>query len=322
MTPTRSCLVTGSRGFIGRHVVRALHARGWRVRCLTRQPRVDFGLERIDVIQGDLTSAAALRRAVADVECVFHLAGEKRDPAMFTAVNVDGTRALLEACAHQGTRAFVHLSSVGVTGPSLDGVVHEETPCHPAPGYEQSKWAAESEVRSFHAATQVPTVILRPANVFGDGDPERHLLSMMRTIAQGRFRLIGRRPAWLNYVYVGDVADACAIGAESPSGCQTYQLSDPCTLKAFAAEIASELSAPAIRPIPVPVGFTLGAIGSAISAVSGRPFPVTLDKIRASRSQTRYDPGKFQSAFPDWPFTGWQAGVRRTIAAYRSDGLV
>src|SRR5688572_4524919 len=101
-------LVTGATGFIGANVARELVAAGATVRVLARARSDRRGLEGVpvEVVEGDLLDAGSLRRAVAGVQVVYHVAADYRlwtpDPAVVYRTNVDGTRAILEAAGEAG----------------------------------------------------------------------------------------------------------------------------------------------------------------------------------------------------------------------------
>ena len=118
-------LVTGANGFIGSHLVRALVARGYRVRGLVRSTGDLASLDGVpmDLYIGDVRNPETLMAAVAGVDYVFHLAAEllASSEQDFEATNAQGTRNLL-ACAEGGTRGrlrrFLFVSSLAAAGPS------------------------------------------------------------------------------------------------------------------------------------------------------------------------------------------------------------
>jgi uncharacterized protein YbjT (DUF2867 family) len=148
-------LVTGGSGFVGGHVVHALRARDFQVRCLVRDPRKGARLAALgcEVVEGDMTDPATLQRAVDGAEAVVHLVairqGRERD---FQRIMVDGTRDLLAAATGAGVGRFVHMSALGVSEQTKDLVP-----------YYRAKWAMEEDVRG----SGLPYVIFRPSFIFG-----------------------------------------------------------------------------------------------------------------------------------------------------------
>ena len=143
-------LVTGGTGFVGGHVVHELRGRGLPVRCLVRDPGKGAKLAAwgCELVQGDMTDPASLRRAVEGAETVVHLVGirqgRERD---FQRIMVDGTRDLLAS----GAGRFVYMSALGTSEQTKDLVP-----------YYRAKWDAEELVRS----SGLPYVIFRPSFVF------------------------------------------------------------------------------------------------------------------------------------------------------------
>ena len=148
-------LLTGATGFVGRHVAHQLRAEGRDVRCLVRDPRRAGTLEAwgCEIVQGDVTDAASLKRAAAGADAVVHLvaiiAGSRRD---FERVMKQGTRNLVSAAGEAGVRRFVLMSALGVSEGTRKLTL-----------YYESKWDMEHAVRE----SGLEHVIFRPSFVFG-----------------------------------------------------------------------------------------------------------------------------------------------------------
>ena len=151
-------LVTGGSGFVGGHVVHELRGRELPVRCLVRDPRKGSKLAAwgCELVEGDMTDAASLRRAAAGCEAVVHLVAIRQGrEEEFQRVMVDGTRAVLAAAKDAGIARFVHMSALGTSEQTKDLVP-----------YYRAKWESEELVR----ASGIPHVIFRPSFIFaGDG---------------------------------------------------------------------------------------------------------------------------------------------------------
>jgi nucleoside-diphosphate-sugar epimerase len=159
--------VTGASGLIGRRICARLVEQGYRVRALSR--KAGFSLPGVDVVRGDLEDPAAVATFLSGAQMLFHVAAELRDESRMWAVNVEGTRRLLETAAASGIERLCHVSSVGVIGKADDKWVDEDAPCDPQDAYERSKLAAEQL-----AARGIPgcaTVIVRPTEVVADERP-------------------------------------------------------------------------------------------------------------------------------------------------------
>lgn len=172
-------LVTGGAGYIGAHVVRALHAGGRDVRVLddlsTGDPqRLPDG---VPLVQGSVGDARAVSRALEGARGVVHLAAKKQvpesvaQPLLYWRENVGGLTTLLEGCTQAGVRRLVFSSSAAVYGMPDVHEVTEQTPCAPLNPYGQTKLAGEWAAAAWAAATGARAVLLRYFNVAGAAAP-------------------------------------------------------------------------------------------------------------------------------------------------------
>jgi NADH dehydrogenase len=208
-------LVTGGSGFVGGHVVHELRARGLPVRCLVRDPRRASKLAAwgSELLQGDMTDAASLRRAADGAETVVNLVAirQGREEA-FQRVMVEGTRALIAAAEDAGVARFVHMSALGTSEQTKDLVP-----------YYRAKWETEQLVR----ASKIPDVIFRPSFVFG---PDGGILPTFARLA--RFTpvtpIIGRGRQRIQPIWADDVATyfADAVRRDDVTG-RIFELGGP-----------------------------------------------------------------------------------------------
>src|SRR4051794_39810222 len=171
-------LITGSTGFIGSHVARALARRGDDLRLLIRKDSGADALAGIEFerINGDVTDRRAVRRAMEGAERVFHVAGltsmRSADTERVFEVNAGGTRIVAEEALAAGVERLVHTSSVAAIGPGPRNGRADETQPFTAGGlgiaYVNSKHEAELEVLRA-AARGLDAVIVNPTFVLGTG---------------------------------------------------------------------------------------------------------------------------------------------------------
>jgi nucleoside-diphosphate-sugar epimerase len=214
-------LVTGSTGFIGVHLVNAVVARGWQVRCLVRATsnRAPIAGHKVEYVVGSLQDPPALRQAVHGVELIFHLAGatKVRQAEEFDRINRGGTENLLTACVEAGTtlRRFLYISSIAAAGPSPTGTpLKESDPAQPVGPYGQSKLRAEQAVLAY--ASQLPVMVLRPSAIYGPRDTD--FLQLFRTVCYGVLPHIGRQDLYVDLCFVADLIHGMLAAAESPKG--------------------------------------------------------------------------------------------------------
>ena len=164
--------VTGATGFIGSHLVTALRARGHAVTALVHRRDEVPGAA---IVRGDVASPATFASALAGHDAVVHLAASYRighvDRRAMYAVNVAGTRAVIDAAAAAGVARIVHVSSTAALG---DTGGREAAEDHRHDGvfrsyYEETKHIAHGLVRA-RIAQGAPVMIAIPGGVFGRGD--------------------------------------------------------------------------------------------------------------------------------------------------------
>lgn len=228
-------LVTGAFGYVGRALTLRLLESGHEVVALTRQRSghdltADF--DAVDVIEADVRDRDRLRRAFegGEVEGVCHLAALTRvresfeRPEEYHAVNVGGTRALLEALIDSRGRdaspiPFVHASTAAVYGaPEIQPITEDAAPA-PASPYGESKLAAEQVVRDHVAAGTIAATVLRAFNISGSvagyADPDESRIIARTLLAAAGLRppltLHGDGSAVRDFVHVDDVARAYVL---------------------------------------------------------------------------------------------------------------
>lgn len=266
-------LVTGGTGFIGEQLVRALLIRGELVRLLVRsrdKAAAIYGslLEQLELVVGDLGDSLGLERAVAGVEKVYHLASWisfRADYHQAYRINVDGTRNLMEACQTGKVQKVVHVSSiaaggVGVVGP--DGVLRARTeadPPEPLPdAYGRTKLEQEQLVLSYNS-TELETVVVRPAAVFGPGDPAG-INNLFWMIRKRRLPIyVGSPHTRVNLVFVGDVVRGLMAAMERGRPGQIYNLVGPNLTQRELFDLVAQISGGSPPRFAVPVPVLMGA---------------------------------------------------------------
>lgn len=221
-------LVTGGAGFIGSHLTRALLNRGDTVRVLddlsTGSEENLSGLE-IDLIVGDVRDQEIVRKAMQDVEYVFHLAamisapGSLDDPQFCYAVNVDGSLNVLWEARTAGVLRVVLASSAAIYGETT-GQVDETMIGLPQTPYGSSKVAMEYTARMFGEAYGLATTCMRYFNVYGPRQSPDSMYAavipiFIKTILAGQAPTIfGDGEQRRDFVFVEDVVRASILATE------------------------------------------------------------------------------------------------------------
>ncbi len=286
-------LVTGASGFIGGHVVAALLDDGAEVRAFDRHPLPDDALaDAVEFVPGSILDADAVRRAVDGCDAVFHLAAvysyARADAALMRAVNVDGTRTVLDAALRGPRRRIVHTSSCATCGPTR-GRAADERDLPPASEldvpYKRTK--LEGERLALAAARDgAEVIVVNPTVPVGPGDLRPTPTGkMVADVAGGRARGYLARSA-LNVVAVQDVARGHLLALERGRPGERYLLGgDNLAIGEVFAVVAraAGLSAPRL-PVPWTAAYAAARLADAALRPFGRePQLLALDEVRAGR---------------------------------------
>ncbi len=265
-------LVTGGGGFLGGVIVRMLRERGDQVRSFSRGAYPELEKLGVEQAQGDLTDSAALLKAAAGCDIIFHVAAKAGiwgGYDEFYQANVIGTENVLAACRAHGIGKLVYTSSPSVVFDGSDVEGGDESlpyPAHFEAHYPETKALAEQVVLAANGP-ELATVSLRPHLIWGPGD--NHLVP--RIIAKGksgRLRRIGNRPCLVDTVYVDNAARAHLLAADrltpdSPLAGKAYFISnnEPVPLWEIVNRILGAAGvAPVSGTISPQLAYTLGIV--------------------------------------------------------------
>jgi dihydroflavonol-4-reductase len=213
-------LITGGTGFIGRHVVHRLLARGARVRVFCRTPEKAqrlFG-DRAVIVRGDLRDRASVVAAMPGCGAVIHLGAAfqfgRKVRRINEETNVSGTKYLLEAGERVGLQRFVHVGSCGVLEGRHDLLTERDFPhdVDVRESYRHSKWL--SEIAALEAAGRgLPVTIASPTSPLGTGDEKPTPTGrIVQDYLRGQFPFGAH--VGLNFIHVEDLAEGILAVAE------------------------------------------------------------------------------------------------------------
>jgi dihydroflavonol-4-reductase len=327
-------LVTGANGHIGANLVRALIDNGRSVRSLVHvNCNAVEGLDT-EIVYGDIGDLDSLCAACQGVEVVYHLAAfisiSMDDWPSLEAINVAGTRNIVEACLRTGVKRLIHFSSIhALVQEPLSVPVDESRPPAESPScppYDRSKAAAEGEVRR-GIENGLDAVIIYPTAVIGPHDYEPSYLGEA-LLSMAWHKLPALVTGGYDWVDVRDVvAGAVAAEKKAPSG-SCYLLSGHwVSIPDIAAMIAGITGVPAPK-LTVPLWLArLGAPAiEALGRFRGkRPLytGVSLRALRSNRqinhekatSELGYQPRPFRDTIVDTMRWFWENGQLNNIAA-------
>ena len=265
--------VFGGSGFLGRHVVRALCKRDYRIRIAVRRPELAFHLQpigrvgQIHAVQANLRYPASVEAAMRGSSVAINLVGilAEGGAQTFDAVQARGAETVAKAAQAAGSRT-VHVSAIGA---------NEESPSR----YARAKAAGEQAVLS-----AVPSAtIMRPSVVFG---PEDQFTNRFAALARMSplLPLIGGGVTRLQPVYVGDVATAVAdaVDGKTRPGA-TYELGGPevLTMRKIMEVILATIER---ERVLIPLPFGLAKLKALFLQFAPGPLKLTPDQVMLLQS--------------------------------------
>jgi nucleoside-diphosphate-sugar epimerase len=250
-------VVMGGAGMLGREIVRQLLGRGHAVRVLDLEP-LEGGL--CETIVGDIRDQRVVEQACRGVDVVIQTAAavwNVRTPrTLYEEVNVDGNRAVIDACLQLGVPRLVYTSSMDVVvdgrKPIVDGDESLPYPSTmPRDAYSKSKIVAEKMVLAANGP-RLCTCVLRPVGMYGPRD-KYHLGNIIGMARRGVSLRLGNGKARFSHAYSENVAHAHVLAADlllpgSPVCGQSYFICDH-----YPAENLFDFMEPFLRALDLPV---------------------------------------------------------------------
>ena len=297
-------LITGATGFIGTHLVKRLAQTEHEVCCLIRKTSDTCELKKLGVtlITGDVVDKASTLEGMTGCDWVVHLANVysfwEPDKRIYTKVNVEGTRNVMECALEAGVSKVVHVSSAVVYGKPADSPFTEESAVGPVrfSEYARTKYAGDQIAWELHEKQGLPLVGIYPGGVLGPGDVK----------ASGQYvsDLLHRRlPATvfpnsiLTFVYVGDVVEAITKAAEQEDNIgEKYLIGKHQASIREINETVREISGVPLPKIALPgplVMFNAVLLTLLANLIKKPPlWGMSIDQIRAMREGFRCDGSK------------------------------
>lgn len=315
---TGAVLVSGGRGFIGRHLVARLRQEGADVRVMTR------GLPGPSEIQAELTRPDTLPPACAGVDTVYHCAGHAHAFACLAAdeetrhwqVNFEGTRALAEAAGQAGVRCFVFLSSVKAQAEPGELCADEDAPGGPDSAYGRAKRAAEEAVLEAGRRHGMRVINLRPAMVFGAGG-RGNLERMAALVRRGLFPPLPETGNRRSMVHVDDLVAAMRLVAGDPRAAgRTYIIAHvqaPSGRGLYDA-LRHALGLPPVGwAVPRSLLLAAARCGDLLQALSHRRIPLDSEALGRLLDSACYSPRRIDRELGWRAVVSLEAGLREML---------
>ncbi|HSQ66380.1 MAG TPA: NAD(P)-dependent oxidoreductase [Polyangiaceae bacterium] len=318
-------LVTGANGFLGRHVVAALLARGIEVRALVR-PVADVEAlawpPAVDVFRADLRSAHDLARAFDGVDVLVHLAAAvSGGEDLQFASTVAGTERLLEAMAGTDCRRLVLCSSFSVyvygdAGRTLDerSPLHDVTDVYRRDGYTVSKWWQERVTRRLTEKHGWTLTVLRPGFIWGRD--HAYLAGLWQRV--GRHHVVIGPLTRIPLTHVENCADVFALAVTDPRAYgQTFNVVDGPgeRIWPYLADYMRGTGAKGLRvPVPYFLGISAVRLGFATVFRSATKVPGLLipDRFESRFKPLRFDNRRLRETLGWTPPLDYRECLRRT----------
>jgi nucleoside-diphosphate-sugar epimerase len=324
-------LVTGGTGFTGKALVSRLLDAGYQVVALDYKEGVrtqelrDWGAE---VEIGTITDRETVNRCMDGVDVVHHLAAAFREldvpNSYYEEVNIHGTRNVLQAASEQGVKKFIYCSTCGIHGNIDNPPGDENAPIKPADYYQRTKYEAEPIVNEYFKKGMA-TVVLRPAAIYGPGDPERFLMIFKR-VSKGFFPIFGNGKTLYHPLYIDNLVDAfmCAMQDNNGEG-EAYLIADEeyIEIEQLVQKVAEVLKVEVKTPhYPIAPLIVAGHVCEKICKplhISPPIFPRRVDWYRQNRA-FKIDKAKHDLGYQ--PKIGLDEGLRRTAEWYKQEGYL
>jgi 2-alkyl-3-oxoalkanoate reductase len=324
-------LVTGATGFTGKALVKQLLDQGHQVVGLDyKEGHKTEELRRwgAEVIIGSVTNREVVRRCMQGVDVVQHLAAAFRElnvpESHYDEVNINGTRIVLEEALAANVRKVIYCSTCGVHGNVDNPPTAEDGPIQPADYYQKTKYLAEPVVLEF-VKKGLNATILRPAAIYGPGDPERFYM-IYRQVAKGWFPMFGSGRTYYHPLYIDNLVDALILAMDEKKGNgEAYLIADEeyVAIGDLVRRVARAMGVN-LNVVRLPV-WPVIAVGHVVETLC-KPFGITppifprrVDWYRQNRA-FRIDKAKRDLGYR--PRVGLDEGLKRTYQWYRAEGML
>lgn len=322
-------LITGANGFIGGHLISRLRRHGLSVRALVHERSEDVrGAVGVELVRGDVRDLGALRAAAASMDAVAHLAGRvhalsevRGDTQLYDAVNVEGTRNVLEAALDRGVGRVLFVSSVKAMGEGGGECLDESAEAKPTTAYGRSKLVAEELVIDYGKRHDLHVACLRLPMVYGPNN-KGNLYRMIAAIDRGLFPPLPEMGNRRSMVHVSNVVEAAWLTlTRAEANSQRYIATDarPYSTRELYEALCGALG----RRVPrwsAPAGLlaTLGRVGDVVGQVRGKRFFFDSDALDKLIGSAWYSSAKIARELGYRPVTGLTESLPELITWYRS----
>jgi nucleoside-diphosphate-sugar epimerase len=323
-------LVTGSTGFVGRHLIQSLIDRDISVTCLLRPSSEAEVLDEYDVeiIRADYFDLEALRSTLGSYDFIFHVAGviNARKWETYYQANCIYTENLLKVVSEQKIKVkkFIFISSISASGPSKPGLYKTEDDSEqPNSDYGRSKLEAEKMVLKYK--DRLPVVIIRPPNIIGP--LQKELFDAVNLVKKRIFPLIGNGDIQTSICYVEDLTAACVtIALDRSCRDKTYFFThkQAYSWREITRELAKQMGKLGFYiPVPFFIQYIVALVSGIISKITGSVSIVSVENLLMSRRDYwLYDSSKIERELGIKAESDLRTAIKKTLSYYKDRNLI
>ncbi|MDX1904305.1 MAG: SDR family oxidoreductase [Thermonemataceae bacterium] len=257
--------LTGATGYVGELLAKKLVEQGKKVHILVRSvakaKKIFLDDEQFKFFEGDLADKMQINLALEDCQEVYHLAAQAKvwdkNPGSFYQMNVEGTLNILNSSLEKKVKKVVLTSTAGVLGPSVAGVVTENTVQRipHSTEYERTKAISEKEALTY-LEKGLEIVIVNPTRIYGPGQRSESnaVTKLLERYAQGKWRIMpGNGKKIGNYVFVDDVVEGHLLAMKNGKSGEKYILGGDNVSYQELFDIFGEITGKKLRLFNLPI---------------------------------------------------------------------
>lgn len=326
-------LVTGGTGYIGEHFVPELIKAGHKITLLVRnieKGRKLFG-DTCDYCMGDVTDKASIVGCCEGIDIVYHMVAKvgnqlpsDEEFKAFRAVNVEGTRNIVEEAEKSCVLRFIFVSSIAAMGIVKDNPISEKSVCSPYLPYQVSKYEAEQLIIK-RIENGFPAIIVRPTKVYGVGEHEYSYLLLARLCKKCFFPKVGNGHNYTSNIYITDFVQALVKLVDNGVIGETYILSSDSSIGFVeAGKTIAETMGKKIYIISVPSCLMVAGatIEEKLFLIFGKKPIVTKRNIEATITDRIYDISKAKKEIGYSPEVKMKDGISKVVKWYKELGII
>ena len=323
--------ITGGTGFIGTHLVRRLVQTEHEIVCLVRETSDVSTLEEVGatLVRGDVIDKDSVLEGMRGCDWVANLANIysfwEPDKRVYTEVNLEGTRNVMECALETGVSKVVHVSTMATYGKPADVPFVEESAIGPVrfSEYAETKYQGDLVAWELYETRGLPVLMVYPPCVLGPGD-DRPTGQHIQSLIQRRKPATAFNDSTLTWVHVRDVAEVIvqALEKEGNAGERHLVGKEQLSIQVF-NEMVSEISGAPLPRMRLPDSVAIANAANATwwaDLIKKPPMMgMAIDQYRAMKQGQQGDGSKAEREL-GITYTPIRVALEEAIASYAQGG--